>query len=254
MCTVSIHRTGTSLMVTMNRDEMRTRGPEIPPERGNGVDALLAPRDSDRGGMWIAVNTSGVVACLLNAYFPGDADKQTGNDPLPSRGDIIPPLLRLGALDEVRAAFCHRFDPSPYPSFTLLLCSFEGSIAQTWTGADLQPPQTFDEEWTLLMSSSWMMEAVATWRRGAFAQWRDAGCPMRSHLPTFHVLHPEGEESVAPLMDREYATTRSITQVEVTRDAEYAIMRYWPRSILPDGPPTVQTLPVRRRPAVASRG
>ncbi len=245
MCTISIHRTDTALTVTMNRDEARVRGPEIPPERLGRAHALLGPRDSDRGGMWIAVNDAGVVGCLVNAYFPQGERPEDANGPVPTRGEIVPRLLEHGGLEDIRAAFSGHFDPTPYPSFTLLVCSLEQTIAQTWTGRGLLPALDTEETWTMLVSSSWKTEEVTMWRRGAFAAWREAGCPMRGFLPSFHALQPEGEEAYSPLMDRELSTTRSITQVAIKAGAADAVMRYWPRDILPNGAAEVHSLPLR---------
>lgn len=248
---MSVHRTAATLTVTMNRDEARSRGPEIPPSILAGDVSLLGPRDSDRGGMWIAVSNAGVAGCLLNAYFPGDAARGTGTAPAPTRGTIVPSLLQYGGFDEIRAAFGDEFDPDPYPAFTLLLCSLECTFAQTWTGAALLPPKITDEPWTMLVSSSWKTEDVTVWRRGAFAQWRGDGGPTRGHLPTFHVLQAEGEAAWSPLTDREESATRSITQVAIDAASTEATMRYWPRHLLPDGAPALHTLPLR---ATALRG
>src|ERR1041385_4608949 len=53
----------------MNRDERRTRAPATPPERRtlDGVP-VLAPRDGEAGGTWIAVNAFGHTLALLNRW------------------------------------------------------------------------------------------------------------------------------------------------------------------------------------------
>ena len=51
-----------------NRDELRTRGPEIAPSetRTDSGVRYVAPTDSDAGGTWIAANEHGVSVALLN--------------------------------------------------------------------------------------------------------------------------------------------------------------------------------------------
>ena len=53
-----------------NRDELRSRGPEVPPRVEQTPEGMryIAPSDSDAGGTWIAVNELGITVCLLNGY------------------------------------------------------------------------------------------------------------------------------------------------------------------------------------------
>ena len=73
MCTVTwirpLEAEGYDLL--FNRDESLTRGPELGPEPSRqGGTTFLAPRDSDQGGTWLAVNDHGLTVCLLNGYVP----------------------------------------------------------------------------------------------------------------------------------------------------------------------------------------
>jgi hypothetical protein len=235
----------------MNRDEVRSRGVEIPPTIDGRKLPMLGPRDSDRGGMWIAVNDAGVVACLTNAYYPGDYPCITTMHLAPSRGRIVPVLLQHGEFRDVCEAFQDGFDPSPYLPFTVVICSIERTFSQTWTGAELLPCAVTDQPRDVFVSSSWKASDVAAWRRCAFAQWCKDGCPVLGGLPVFHILQPAGEAAWSPLMDRDESATRSITQILVDAVSSNAVMRYWPRSVLPHGAPLLNSLPLN---GLATRG
>lgn len=232
MCTISIHRTGERLLVTMNRDEARTRGPELPPavsSSGRSEPEWLAPRDSDRGGTWIAVNTRGVVACLSNGYLP--------DDPAPglpgavrgarSRGEIVPRVMKSGTLDEVRKSIGYEIELAEYPSFKLVAATRYEAALWFWRGSGDLDEIAFAGPWGVVSSSAWRTAEVDAWRVAEFERWRSAGAAMAGTLPSFHLMQREGMEEWGPLTDRPFSNTRSITQVEV--DATHAIMRYWPR-------------------------
>ena len=232
MCTVTIHRDTATLLVTMNRDELYTRAPERPPAvfgEGGPSAQWLAPIDGETGGTWIGVNACGVAACLLNAYLPGDMPLQPPATPATSRGGIVPAVLTQGHGARVLAWLADEFDPSPYGSFQLVVVWPEGGLRRVWSGTEYIETFPCQEEWTLVSSSFWNAAAVLAWRRDAFARWRVAGGERRGYLPSFHLLHVEGQEALTPLMDRPWSCTRSITQVLVDRRNRRNELRYWPR-------------------------
>ena len=69
MCTVTWVHSQAGYELFFNRDERTGRGPESPAceAETNGV-RWLAPRDSDAGGTWLAVNEHGLTLGLLNGY------------------------------------------------------------------------------------------------------------------------------------------------------------------------------------------
>lgn len=219
----------------MNRDESRTRGPERPPEVFGDVVRCIAPRDTRRGGTWMAVNDNGVAACLLNGYLPGDPTPGPADAPGHTRGEIIPQALSMGGINAVRAYLSEKFDPTPYASFCLVVAAETGVERLHWRGSALMEQTRHEEAWTMFTSSSWNTDEVAAWRARAFAQWCAEGCPMRDGLPAFHTLQPVGEAEWAPLMDRPMSATQSITQVEVDWTSGDIAMRYWPREAIDAG-------------------
>jgi uncharacterized protein with NRDE domain len=69
MCTVTVLRSPERLLLTMNRDERRTRGEELAPRKAGGGSspAWIGPADGAKGGTWFGANDRGIMACLLNA-------------------------------------------------------------------------------------------------------------------------------------------------------------------------------------------
>ena len=106
----------------MNRDELRTRGREIPPTRYATLDtAWVGPIDSDAGGTWIGTNEFGLTACLLNAYFPVGAAPEVAQQGARSRGVIIPELLSHRSFLEYETWLCDVLDPTQFAGFMLLV-------------------------------------------------------------------------------------------------------------------------------------
>jgi len=72
MCTLSWQIRNNRLSVVFNRDEFFCRPDAHPPETETleGV-RVLAPRDPEGGGTWIAANEYGMVFCLMNNYQAG---------------------------------------------------------------------------------------------------------------------------------------------------------------------------------------
>src|SRR5688572_9443534 len=128
MCTLSVlARRGGGYLLAMNRDERITRGVADPPRLvRRGVVEFLAPRDSDAGGTWIAVDRAGRTLCLMNGDRPARDLEPIAE--ATSRGTLVPDLMAdPGAaavervLRERLAAHSLRFLP-----FQLLAVSADG--------------------------------------------------------------------------------------------------------------------------------
>lgn len=230
MCTVTVFREQGRLLLTMNRDERWTRAPERPPAlqpAAGGGRAWVAPADGERGGTWIGANDDGVVACLLNAYAPGDLDL-IGRPGVPSRGEIIPGLLARGR-GEVGRFLEEELDPTRYPSFTLVVATPEGARALCWTLDRGFAHDALGEGWSLITSSWWRAEEVVAWRQKRFAEWLAAGAPFAGPLPAYNLLEEAGAREQSPFMTRSFSGTRSVTQVELGPGRAAAAVRYWAR-------------------------
>jgi hypothetical protein len=224
MCTVTVRSDPRGLLVTMNRDEARTRAPEQPPVVSYTPAGLawLAPRDGEGGGTWMGVNGLGLVACLLNRY---EAAALPAAGPL-SRGDIVPQVLAAGSLAEARAWLDLHLDPAPYAPFTLVIADPNASHVFSWDGMT-RAWTSLPTPWAMVTSSLFDADRVLAWRTSAFAQWQADGEPFMGALPSFHLLQPEGESFCAPLMSRAVSCTRSITQAEVSPGGA-CVLRYVP--------------------------
>lgn len=239
----------------MNRDERRDRAPENSPVLHHGDISWLAPSDSERGGTWIAVNELGVVTCIMNGYVSGESPAPPASSNVPTRGAIIPRLIERGGLQDIRNALVREFDPAPYPSFTLILAHHGAVESFDWRGNGMLADRTHDDVWSAFSSSSWKTDEVIAWRMRAFDLWRADGCKMTNDLPSLHLQHPDGMREWSPLMDREHTCTRSITQVEIARGRDKAVMRYWRRDALDAGrAPFVTTLPLHLEQSLTHHG
>lgn len=229
MCTLTVHRTAQEIVATMNRDETLMRGPEIPPTIQMPVDSArwVAPCDSDRGGTWMGANAHGVIACLLNAYLPGESLLPDPSKSRPSRGQIIPALLTHGDGPSALSWLRNSFDPTRYPSFTLIVCAPERTVCYEWLRQDTPEVTEYDEEWIIRSSSGWDSEEVRSWREDRFRRWREEGCDSVGPLPGFHILQEQDHLERSPLMRREWSATRSITQAAVSLADQRVEMLYW---------------------------
>lgn len=230
MCTVTIFRGNGPLVATMNRDEALIRAPELSPEILEGPDGVqwIGPRDGERGGMWMGVNNHGVIACLLNAYQPGESLLPDTTGRYRTRGEIVPALLSAGDGRAVQRWLRDSLDPHAYPSFALLIASPEGASSLEWLGEHGPAVTDLSSAWILRSSSGWDSADVRRWREVRFEQWIEAGEPHFGTLPSFHVLQEPDNSERSPLMRRSWSATRSITQARVLTDSGRVELRYWP--------------------------
>jgi hypothetical protein len=173
----------------------------------------------------MGVNDRGAVACLLNGYTADDLSL-LGRDDVPSRGEIVPAVLERTPADAFRW-LADGLDPSPYPSFTLLVISSSDAIELRWRRSDRLLRRALDSGWTMVSSSFWRPDEVLAWRQSRFERWRDDGASHRDGVPLFNLLEEPGRRAWSPFMTRMMSATRSLTQVRV--HAERAALHWWPR-------------------------
>lgn len=194
----------------------------------------------------MGANEDGVVACLLNAYLPGESLLPDTSGRFRSRGEIIPMVLDKGPVSEGLAWLMETLDPEAYPSFSLLVASPEQTVCLSWLRRGKLEIESIDSEWYIRSSSGWDSEDVARWREEEFDRWLETGHKTVSGLPKFHLLQVEGEEDRSPLMRRDWSATRSVTQVLVNPAEGEVEMRYWPNPT-PDSerPASRLSIPIR---------
>ncbi len=214
MCTLSWAPAPDGYVLCFNRDERKTRRPELPPaitsREGVGV---LAPTDGEAGGSWIGVNAHGLTLCLANRY--GDPLEAPPADPV-SRGLLLTSLFGSASRAQVGSRI-ETADLARYLPFTIV-CAEPGSplLLATWNGHRLAR-----RNWTaagLAVTSSGVDQAGAEASRralfgsvGAKDPWFDA-----EHLTTLHRSHQPARGSLSICMHREDAETVSFSRVEVT--------------------------------------
>jgi hypothetical protein len=230
MCTVTLFDGDGAFVLTMNRDESWQRSPEQPPLLHAGrppARSWIGPIDSERGGTWVAVNRAGVAACLLNGYAPGDLEL-LGRDDVPSRGEIIVRAMDNGPREAMRWAEAE-LDPSPYPSFVLLVWTPTGSRLLRWTIGSGLSIEKVSPGWSMVTSSYFHAEAAERWRGEAFEAWLASDAPLSHGLPKFNILEDPEARELSPFMTRTVSATRSVTQIRNRPDSRTFEMRYWRR-------------------------
>jgi hypothetical protein len=251
MCTATVLRRSDRVLLTMNRDERRDRAAELQPRLNeDGRLGWIGPADGERGGTWIGANAAGVAACLLNGYAPGDLEL-FGRPDVPSRGFIIPELLRHDA-DAAREWLADGIDPAPYPSFTLVVLTPAWGQLLRWRLDDGLSRRRLDEGWSLVTSSFWRTEEVEAWRHQEFLRWLEDGGDCRHGLPSFNLLEAPGRREWSPFMTRPLSITRSITQLEISSGEEPIRLRYWRRDGEADVDPAFPTATLELESAVGA--
>jgi uncharacterized protein with NRDE domain len=128
MCTVSYIPTESGFILTSNRDEAPARETAAPEKFAlPGGRNVIAPRDMEKGGTWIALDETARAACLLNGAF----GKHKRNLPYRrSRGHFV-----LEAIDAVSfKLFVETVDLDGVEPFTLLLIDTGRILKLLWDG------------------------------------------------------------------------------------------------------------------------
>ena len=243
MCTVSWHFDSTGYELLFNRDELRTRGPGLPPElRTQDGVRYLAPTDSDRGGTWIGVNEYGVTHCLVNYYRAyADSPDAALRRYSRSRGDLVREVQAFGTVSGSET-YIDRLDLEVFAPFWLL--AFEPGSAPRgfrWDGAryektgNIEPPVT---------TSSYRPDDVVRWRRARFPSLdgdRHARSVALARLWRYHRRRNPLRGAFGVCMSRSDARTVSFTRVSVTTTAGPPAVRL---GYLPDPPCRSRELPL----------
>ena len=218
MCTVTIRLRTDDVLVTMNRDEQKSRPTEIPAFYWKDKK-ITAPQDSLRGGTWMAVNDRGHVACLLNGYKSHGSNDMSFSK---SRGDIIPGLL---GTENPRAA-AENLSAEKYDSFRLVLIQDQQVSIHEWDFLNYHSNALPIQEWYFFTSSTYRQPEVQEYRQEKFNQWIEKKYVFDGDIPTIHTHYDDERSAFSSMMYRDDACTKSITQYNASNDSH--VLNYWP--------------------------
>ena len=213
---------GDGYTLWFNRDELRTRGPEVPPavESAPCGHRYVAPRDSDAGGTWIAVNEAGLTVALLNGDGAGRGEPPGAPT---SRGHLVRQLAPAGRLEEVWRALSPAALRPFRPLVLVAVAPSRPALIARWDGIDLVLDPTGHRQLPLVSSSA-LGDEVHRRRSALFDRLvpegaRRIGAAPPSALEAFQRwAPPTGPDAFSPSMERPDACTRSQCRVEVSAD------------------------------------
>lgn len=206
MCTVTVLPSENDFVLTMNRDERRTRKEDGLRRAVEGGVSFCYPIDAQAGGTWIGVNDRGIAACLLNNYkTPTSRDAR-------SRGEIVSSALACGGMTEV-STFLKDLDVTPYNAFECLVLSLGEIHHFSWNKADYNRQKLSRDKPIMLTSSSERLRQVTQYRLRLFNQWQ---ARQTDDVGLFHLQQQKSQKRSAVFMSRELTHTKSLVQVNVT--------------------------------------
>ncbi len=220
MCTVTFIPLNNKIFITHNRDEKSSRAKAIPPKKYtvNGY-TLLFPRDSAAGGTWIACNTNGGAAVLLNGAF----EKHQQQPPYrKSRGLAFLDIVAAGDL-----YFSYRkTDLTGIEPFTVILWSSSKLYECRWDGTKKTITEPDTSQPHTLSSVTLYNEATIAKRKTWFNNWQQRHpAPSMEEIIRFHLSGGDGDAYNDLRMNRDgKMLTVSITAIEL--DDHRAIMKY----------------------------
>jgi len=224
MCTLSLFKNDSELIITMNRDESRLRHEAgIKEHTDNGIHTLF-PVDGLAGGTWFGVNNAGVVMALLNRYQ--DPQKQGA----PTRGQIIPTALAEGHYSKI-IKHLSGVDFSDFNPFDLFIIELENNYHFSWNGRVMTTSQ-HNENALQFSSSGLNTDSVLATRQARFEQQLPLHKTWQAPtiLTQLHLHQSPQDTSQSVLMDRPHTHTKSICQIRL--QAEKCQFSYYPETSL----------------------
>jgi hypothetical protein len=215
VCTLTWLRREDGYELLFSRDEARTRLPAHPPAliRVGAVD-VLAPRDADAGGTWLAINAWGLSVALLNGHPEGAQPP----DPV-SRGLLVLEMADAPHADEVAVRLRGRRLDVHRPFQLVALEPGAPLLQARWDGRRLELERLEDAAQPLCSSSLDPLGAGASRRELLARMLRHAGRVSEQLLIDFHASHEPQAGSLSPCMHREDAETVSFSRTRVTAGA-----------------------------------
>ncbi len=210
MCTVTVLPTAQSVIITMNRDEARSRvegKPEV-----SSIDGKLNcwhPVDNESGGTWMGVNNASIAAVLLNRY-------QEHNPSISrSRGELVPTVLSAKNLTELEL-LATRLDWSNYAPCDLIVFDQFRWINFCWDGKDCTILRNTYCAPFMKTSSSIDANKIRQFRLDKFDRFLSSQPSDANTVLNFHLTPCTHNPSMGVNMARPDRHTKSITQVQLS--------------------------------------
>ena len=210
MCSVTFLPREEGFVLAMNRDELISRVPALPPRvHQRGDLAVLCPSEPS-GGTWIGVNSAGLAFSLLNWHSQPD---RTGED-LISRGEVVRALLS-GRSSSAAAAILKELPLRRMNPFRLISVSLPERLLAEWrSGSEVLTSKVCPWQRHHWFSSGFDEAKAIQVRRGVCGQFSGD----LEDLATLRKLHASHLPIAGPFslcMHREDAATVSYTEISV---------------------------------------
>lgn len=210
MCILSVVKSNDRLIITSNRDEQRSRKNSLVPEiitSGNRKSILA--RDAQAQGTWLLTDNFGRTAVLLNGAF-------TTHTPTPpyreSRGII---LMNLFQEEPFKSAFLF-YNLENIEPFQVIYVAPDYALQCVWDGEqkhvfqiDLSKPQVYFSP-TLYEHSQQEVK-----RKNFLSTFEKTDSITKAELFDFHTANKEENSDLNFFMNREFQSTKSVTQIEI---------------------------------------
>jgi Transport and Golgi organisation 2 len=210
MCSVSFLPREGGFVLAMNRDELISRVPALPPRVHHRGDlAVLCPSEPS-GGTWIGVNNAGMVFSLLNWHSQPDC---TAED-LISRGEVVRALLS-GRRSSAAAAILKELPLRRINPFRLIAVSLPERLLTEWrSGSGALTSRVHPWKRHHWFSSGFDEGRAIQIRRGVCAQF-PGDLEDLATLRKLHATHLPVAGPFSLCMHREDAATVSYTEISI---------------------------------------
>lgn len=211
MCTVTYLPLGKNdFILTSNRDESPMRKTLFPAVYDEQGVKLLYPKDELAGGTWIGVSEKKRLVCLLNGGFEKHQRKSSYRM---SRGLIVKQLLTSNdMLNYVKSIDLYDIEP-----FTIVLIDWDVELIAyelVWDG-DQKHFSKLDQAPRIWSSSPLYNQQMKLDRESWFQDWLSQNSEFsKESILEFHHNRDLGTKTTAPVMDRLFVKTVSISCID----------------------------------------
>lgn len=224
MCTVTFIPTSDGFYFTSSRDERSSR-PTIPPARYTDTTrTLVYPKDEKAGGTWIASDSKGKMACLLNGAF---VNHKKEADYKKSRGVILLNSFNYENISE----FSEQMDLNNIEPFTLLILDYTyGSLKHfdefRWDGERKHLKHLSQTEPQIWSSSTLYSKPIQEIRQNLFLNWIEKHKHFEDKMIFDFHNKKHGLYSTEDILMQGYKDLRTISISQIHLKNENSVFKY----------------------------